>query len=156
MIFNILIMAYFFLGPVLLTVLWSHFIEILPYCNSITGHQITTKFCTCHNSRVVMPGAKFCNDYLVIIWMRIKWNSHHIWIVMEKMLVKWATDPYCTPSFSWWSKWWYIKIGWYFMTWCHQATSMTSKYVNPDIWCHIVLWFMIQTMLAHVWDSHIW
>ena len=44
---------------------------------------------------------KYCSDHYIIIWMRAKWNFHHIWIVMEKLLVKWAPDPYpqCNEHF---------------------------------------------------------
>ena len=58
--------------------------------NSITGNHIATKFGTCHDSPAVVPCAKYCSDHFISIWMRAKWNFHHIWIVMEKLLVKWA------------------------------------------------------------------
>ena len=58
--------------------------------NSITDDHIATKFGTCHDSLAVVPCAKYCSDHFISIWMRAKWNFHHIWIVMEKLLVKWA------------------------------------------------------------------
>ena len=58
--------------------------------NSITDDHIATKFGTCHDSPAVVPCAKYCSDHFISIWMRAKWNFHHIWIVMEKLLVKWA------------------------------------------------------------------
>ena len=58
--------------------------------NSITGDHIATKFGTCHDSLAVVPCAKYCSDHFIIIWIRAQWNFHHIWIVMEKLLVKWA------------------------------------------------------------------
>ena len=58
--------------------------------NSITGDHIATKFGTCHDSPAVVPCVKHCSDHFISIWMRAKWNFHHIWIVMEKLLVKWA------------------------------------------------------------------
>ena len=60
--------------------------------NSITDDHIATKFGTCHDSPAVVPCAKYCSDHFISIWMRAKWNFHHIWIVMEKSLVKWVPD----------------------------------------------------------------
>ena len=44
-------------------------------------HAMTAQLSSC---------AKFCSDHLIGIWMRAKWNFHHIWIVMEKLWVKWS------------------------------------------------------------------
>ena len=66
--------------------------EISFSSNSITDNHIATKFGTCHDSPAVVPCAKYCSDHYIIIWMRAKWNFHHIWIVMEKLLVKWAPE----------------------------------------------------------------
>ena len=60
--------------------------------NSITVDHIATKFYTCHDSQAVVPCAKFCSDHFINTWMRAKWNFHHIWIVMAKLLVKWAQE----------------------------------------------------------------
>ena len=68
--------------------------------NSITGDHIATKFGTCHDSPAVVPCAKSCSDHCISTWMRAKWNFHHIWIVMEKMLVKWA--PGLQKAWTWW------------------------------------------------------
>ena len=62
--------------------------------NSVTGDHIATKFGTCHDSPAVVPCAKFCSDHFIFTWTRAKWNFHHIWIVMEKLLVKWAPDTH--------------------------------------------------------------
>ena len=70
----------------------SNSMEISFSFNSITGDHIAKKFGTCHDSPAVVPCAKYCSDHYIIIWMRAKWNFHHIWIVMEKLLVKWAPD----------------------------------------------------------------
>ena len=69
----------------------------LRFSNSITVDHIATKFGTCHDSPAVVPCAKFCSDSCISTWMRAKWNFHHIWIVMEKLLVKWAPEltRYC-------------------------------------------------------------
>ena len=55
--------------------------------SSITDDQIATKFGTCHDSPAVVPCAKYCSDHFISIWMRAKWNFHHIWNVMEKFMM---------------------------------------------------------------------
>ena len=72
--------------------------EISFSSNSVTGDYIDTTFGTCHDSSAVVPCAKFCSDTFISIWMRGKWNFHHIWIVMEKLLVKWAPEPETNKS----------------------------------------------------------
>ena len=67
--------------------------EISFSSNSITDDHIAT-FGTCHDSPVVVPCAKYCSDHLISVWMRAKWNFHYIWIVMEKLLVKWAPETW--------------------------------------------------------------
>ena len=62
--------------------------ETSPCCNSVTGDQIATNFCTCHDSTAVVPCTKFCSDHCIGIEMRAKRNFHRIWIAMEKPLVK--------------------------------------------------------------------
>ena len=66
----------------------SNSMETSPCSNSITGHQIATNFCTCHDSTAVVPCTKFCSDHCIGIEMRPKRNFHRIWIAMEKPLVK--------------------------------------------------------------------
>ena len=39
--------------------------ETLPCCNSVTGHQIATNLCTCHDSTAVVPCTKFCSDHVL-------------------------------------------------------------------------------------------
>ena len=58
--------------------------EISPCCNSVTGHQIATNFCTYHHSTAVVPCTKFCSDHCIGIEMRAKRHFHRIWIAMEK------------------------------------------------------------------------
>ena len=74
--------------------------EISFSSNSITDDHIATKVGTCHDSPAVVPCAKYCSDHFISIWMRAKWNFHHIWIVMEKLLVKWAPGPYSKTGIS--------------------------------------------------------
>ena len=94
--------------------------EISFSSNSTADDHIATTFGTCHDSPAVVPCAKYCSDHFISIWMRAKWNFHHIWIVMEKSLVKWvpeqeyrnqwvATFPNCFNSLwpsdaIWWKR----------------------------------------------------
>ena len=57
-----------------------------------TNKVIATIFGTWHDSWAVVACAKFCCDVIISNWIRAKWNFHHIWIVMEKSLVKWVPD----------------------------------------------------------------
>ena len=68
--------------------------ENSPCCNAVTGHQIATNFCTCHDSTAVVPCTKFCSDHCIRIEMRVKWNFHWILIAMEKTLVKQGPGGY--------------------------------------------------------------
>ena len=74
--------------------------EISFYCNSVAGDRIATKFCTCQDSTAVVPCAKFCSDHFIRIWMTVKWNLHRIWIVMKKLLMKWAPGSHSTDNCS--------------------------------------------------------
>ena len=74
--------------------------------NSTTDDHIATTFGTCHDSTAVVPCAKYCSDHFISIWMRAKWNFHHIWNVMEKLLVKWAPAQHTThPHHSSLERW---------------------------------------------------
>ena len=66
--------------------------EISINCNSVAADHIATKFCTFHDSTVVVSCAKYCSDHIIKIWMRTKLTFRHIWILIEKLLVKWAPD----------------------------------------------------------------
>ena len=44
--------------------------------NTIPSHQITSNFCTQHDSRAVVSCAKFCSDQYVRIWMKVIWFFH--------------------------------------------------------------------------------
>ena len=57
-----------------------------------TNKVIATIFGTWHDSWAVVACAKCCCDMIISSWIRAKWNFHHIWIVMEKSLVKWVPD----------------------------------------------------------------
>ena len=49
-------------------------------CNSISGIAYIA----------VILCAKSCSDGLIKIWMKTKWKTCHIWIVKEKLFVKWV------------------------------------------------------------------
>ena len=51
---------------------------------------IATIFGTWHDSWAFVACAKFCCDMITSNWIKAKWNFHRIWIVMEKLLVKWV------------------------------------------------------------------
>ena len=73
-----------------LCTVWDPFHERLFHCNSnsmknwfyhnsIVGHHITTKFCTCHDTTTVMPSAKFHSDHFTTKYLRVEWNFCRIW-----------------------------------------------------------------------------
>ena len=80
-----------------------------------TNKVIATIFGTWHDSWAVVACAKFCCDVIISNWIRAKWNFHHIWIVMEKSLVKWVPAPKflsficCFDHFIWFLK--FLSIG---------------------------------------------
>ena len=57
------------MGPVSLTIFarYSNWMETLPSCNYIVGHQTATNFCECHDSIAVVSCTKFCSDRCVKI-----------------------------------------------------------------------------------------
>ena len=81
--------------PILLTIFPSKikFNENICYI-LITGTQIATNFCTCHDSTAVLPSAKFCNDHYIRIWIRAKWFSIYF-NYARKTLVKWTLGQQC-------------------------------------------------------------
>ena len=90
-------------------------LETSPCCNSVRGVLIATKFCTCHDNTIVIPCATFYSNHFVRFWIRVKWNFHHIWIVMGKLLGKWTL----------WSALWLM------MTWC-KSTKPSSSTADTD------------------------
>ena len=67
--------------------------------NSLLGNQITTEFCTCHDSKAVMACAKFCSDHCIRIWMISKWNFYTIELQwknseMRPRVLLWSTCMY--------------------------------------------------------------
>ena len=53
-------------------------------CDSFPACQITTNFCTCHDSMGVVACAKVCSDnFSKCIWKQSR-NFHRIWIAMSK------------------------------------------------------------------------
>ena len=85
----------------LLSQIWAHFTNTFSIiiqirgkiCTVIppVGNQLLQTFCSCHDSCVVIPCAKFGIDHLIMEWMRTKLNFHAISMTMEELLVKWAS-----------------------------------------------------------------
>ena len=67
----------------------SNSINIQFHSHSIPGYDIITNICTWHDSCAVVSCANFCSDQFIRIWARTK-KTHRIWIMMEKLSVKWA------------------------------------------------------------------
>ena len=66
---------------------------------------------TCHNITTAVLCAKYCSYHFIRNWMRAKWNFQHIWIVMDKLLVKWAPGFCIIPIDDWcdiWHWWGFI------------------------------------------------
>ena len=51
---------------------YSNVMDFSFCCNSYSGKQITTNFCTCHDNIAIMACAKFCGNYLIRILNRAK------------------------------------------------------------------------------------
>ena len=74
-----------------LTLFQSLFIRSQPHF----AHATTANTCT-----------KFCSDHFARVWTRVRWNFHHIRIVMENVLLKWTTGTQSsfltTGRFAFW------------------------------------------------------
>ena len=90
----------------------SNSMETSPCHNSVAGHQITTIFCTCHDSTAVVQCTKFCSDHCVRIGLRVKRNFHRIWIAMGKPLVKRAPVQQGSTlfTFTWHFHWFSLHL----------------------------------------------
>ena len=64
--------------------------EIIFVCNWICNHQVTTIFCTCHDSCAVVTCAKFYGDYYNTIWTGEHHNLPKTIIMGEIFLVRWV------------------------------------------------------------------
>ena len=107
--------------------------------NSITVDHVAIKFGTCHDSPAVVPCAKFCSDHFISTWMRAKWNFHHIWIVMEKLLVKWAPVTHLPPN-PWWRH--IMERFSVVLALCERNPPVTSGFPskranNAELWCFL-------------------
>ena len=72
------------------------------WCNSIvTPHHYKVFFMPWQHSTAVMPWDEFYSDHFNITWMRLEWNFHRIWIIMEKIVNE--MDPYLQkkPGHHW-------------------------------------------------------
>ena len=123
-----------FQGPIALTIFHhnSNSMEISFSCNSVAGDPLVTKFCTCYDSTAVMPCAKLCSDHFIRIWVRAKWNFHHIWIVMETSKV-------------WNGPKWPLCDSWMFRCRAAAASVWNSNRFTGLKLANIFLWF-------HPWE----
>ena len=71
--------------------------KISPCCISSAAHHIATNFRTCHDSTDIVPCTKFCSDHFVRIEVRMKQNSHRIWILDGKTVTE--TGPWVDPFY---------------------------------------------------------
>ena len=107
--------------------------EISLSSNSITDDHIATKFGTCHDSPAVVPCAKYCSSHFISIWMGAKWNFHHIWIVMERLLVKWAPGPKAEPTLSYCYPSYEPLRHWYFTETIHITEKSRGYFKGSNI-----------------------
>ena len=63
--------------PISLT---TKFVGKFFHCYSVIRYAMPTDSSTYHDSRSIVPCAIICSDHFVWIWMRVKWNFHHIQI----------------------------------------------------------------------------
>ena len=135
-----------------------------------TNKVIATIFGTWHDSWAVVACAKFCCDVIISNWIRAKWNFHHIWIVMEKSLVKWVPDT-CLKKHK------YILYVSYNTWWRHQMetfSALLALYVgnspltgefpaqvsDMELWCF--LWSAPESTFAQImespviWNASLW
>ena len=75
-----------------------------PSCSEV----IAIKFCTWHDSCIVVACAKFCSDMIPYNGVTLKPIFHQIWITMGKFFVKWVPGydqaPLLSQLISWVSK----------------------------------------------------
>ena len=118
---------------------------------SVTDHYIATKFGTCHDSPAVVSCAKYCSDHFVSIWMRAKWNFHHIWIVMEKLLVKWAPVPHFLNSSPLVT---HVCVGergqHWFGSWLVACSAPSITLTNADLLSIGPLWMNVCEILIEI------
>ena len=65
---------------------------------SVLVNQITTRFCTWHDSSAVMSCAKLCSDQCIRFYIGGKWNCNEIWIMMDTNH-EW-NSPWCAELLS--------------------------------------------------------
>ena len=72
--FPITLFPVYNMGPVSPSTFHQQFMnssKITHWGGPVQGHQIITKFCTCHDSTTVVACAILCNDHFDEIWMRV-------------------------------------------------------------------------------------
>ena len=83
--FPITLFPVYNMGPVSPSTFHQQFMnssKITRWGGPVQGHQIITKFCTCHDSTTVVACAILCNDHFDEIWMRVV-IFYQTWTVSE-------------------------------------------------------------------------
>ena len=91
-------------------------------------HHIATNFYTCHDSKAVVPCARFHSDHFITISTRAEWNFHPIWILMEISFVKWV------PGLTWY----YVPVHGSDLPLIHHRASRAPSIIPADAlhWRH--------------------
>ena len=63
--------------------------------NSILGHHIATKFCTCHDSFTVVACAKICGNHLIFLW-KLNYISKEFELQIISITLSWCSLPIYT------------------------------------------------------------
>ena len=114
------------------------------FCShSYSDNVITVKFCACHDSCAVMACAKICSDTVAVNGIAVKWNFHHIWIMMEKALVKWTSHVHgqsllrLMDTLVWQAAlcvgfWWlWGKLSWKSLCWKNIWVLLSNCQLSP-------------------------
>ena len=131
-------------------------------CSSVPGHQIATKFCTCHDSYAVMSCAKFCSNHFIRIWMKTNricikielWLKIHMWDGSLIWMVTLTQKATCTLSgilICGWAGGATIQLLWFTNVNCVNgvADRLTLKCVKIlSSRCWIYFWKPVKIMFA--------
>ena len=124
-----------------------------------TNKVIATIFGTWHDSWAVVACAKCCCDMIISSWIRAKWNFHHIWIVMEKSLVKWVpASVWLRTSSSSCICLTFVRIRWWVINWTlfSKAILHSHKWNGQSLVC-ITIWHPATTTgLQHKFNMLLW
>ena len=131
----LVLMPLYALGPVSLTIFARNLnsMKVTRWCNSTTGHQIATNFCTYHDSTAVVLCTKYWSDHCVRIRKTVMRNFHRIWNAMDKPLLKRAPCP--------------LKSTRYLNYWYTPISKLTRERLN-GIWDRRHTWCWLQ---IYIW-----